>query len=76
MKILNENWLIFKDNNDLSKELAREILDIAKNSIRLNGCFTIVLAGGRSVTNLYKIFRQSTSDWDKWYCNPPISNAC
>jgi len=67
MKILNENWLIFKDNNDLSKELAREILDIAKNSIRLNGCFTIVLAGGRSVINLYKILRQSTSDWNKWY---------
>jgi len=67
MKILNENWLIFKDNNGLSKELAREILDIAKNSIRLNGCFTIVLAGGRSVINLYKILRQSTSDWNKWY---------
>ena len=67
MKILNENWLMFKDNNDLSKELAREILDIAKNSIRLNGCFTIVLAGGRSVINLYKILRQSTSDWNKWY---------
>ena len=67
MKILNENWLIFKDNISLSKELAREILDIAKNSIRLNGCFTIVLTGGRSVINLYKILRQSTSDWNKWH---------
>ncbi len=67
MKILNENWLIFKDNISLSKELAREILDIAKKSIKLNGCFTIVLAGGRGVMNLYKILSQSTSDWNKWH---------
>ncbi len=66
MKTLNSNWIIFKDNRGLSKELAREILNIAKKSIRLNGCFTIVLTGGRSVTNLYKILSKSVSDWSRW----------
>jgi 6-phosphogluconolactonase len=65
--MLEDNWLIFKDNDSLSKDLAREILDIAKKSIKLNGCFTIVLAGGRSVINLYKILSQSVSDWSKWF---------
>ena len=67
MKILNENWLIFNDNISLSKELAREILDIAKSSIKLKGSFTIVLAGGNSPIELYKILSQSESNWSKWH---------
>jgi 6-phosphogluconolactonase len=67
MKKSNDSWLIFKDNISLSKELAREILDIAKISIKLKGSFTIVLAGGSSPIDLYKILSQSESNWSKWY---------
>ena len=67
MKILNDNWLIFDDKMSLSKALAQEILNIAKKSIFEKDCFSIVLTGGQSVLNLYKILSKSDSNWEKWY---------
>ena len=67
MKILNDNWLIFDDEMSLSKTLAQEILNIAKKSIFEKDCFSIVLTGGQSVLNLYKILSKSDSNWEKWY---------
>ena len=67
MKILNDNWLIFDDEMSLSEALAQEILNIAKKSISEKNCFSIVLTGGQSVLNLYKILSKSDSNWEKWY---------
>ena len=67
MKILNDNWLIFDDEISLSKALAQEILNIAKKSIFEKDCFSIVLTGGQSVLNLYKILSKSDSNWEKWH---------
>jgi 6-phosphogluconolactonase len=67
MKKLNDNWLIFDDEMSLSEALAQEILNIAKKSIFEKGCFSIVLTGGQSVLNLYKILSKSDSNWDKWH---------
>ena len=67
MKILNDNWLIFNDEMSLSKALAQEILNIAKKSIFKKDCFSIVLTGGQSVLNLYKILSKSDSNWGKWH---------
>ena len=67
MKILNDNWLIFDDEMSLSKTLAQEILNIAKKSIFEKDCFSIVLTGGQSVLNLYKILSKSDSNWEKWH---------
>jgi 6-phosphogluconolactonase len=67
MKILNDNWLIFDDKMSLSKALAQEVLNIAKISILKNNRFSIVLTGGQSVLDLYKILSESKSDWDKWH---------
>ena len=67
MKILNDNWIIFDDEISLSKALAQEILNIAKKSIFEKDCFSIVLTGGQSVLNLYKILSKSDSNWEKWY---------
>jgi len=67
MKKLNNNWLIFDDELPLSKALAREILSIAKQSILEKDCFSIVLTGGQSVLNLYKILSKADSNWDKWH---------
>jgi 6-phosphogluconolactonase len=64
--VFKDNWFFFKDIDKLSEQLANEILDIAKNSIKLNNNFKIVLAGGTSVINLYKILRNSKSDWRRW----------
>lgn len=67
MKILNDNWIIFDDEISLSKALAQEILNIAKKSIFEKDCFSIVLTGGQSVLNLYKILSKSDSNWEKWH---------
>jgi len=64
--MLNDNWLVFKNDTLLSNALAQEILEIAEESIKLKGNFTIVLAGGNSPMKLYKILRDSKSNWDKW----------
>ena len=51
----------------LSKALAQEILNIAKKSIFEKDFFSIVLTGGQSVLNLYKILSKADSNWDKWH---------
>ena len=67
MKILNDNWISFDDEMSLSEALAQEILNIAKKSIFEKDCFSIVLTGGQSVLNLYKILSKADSNWDKWH---------
>ena len=64
--MLMNNWLIFTDIDKLSEKLACDILDIAEKSIQLNDIFRIVLAGGESVTSLYKVLNNSKSTWSKW----------
>ena len=67
MKILNNNWLIFDDEIPLAQKLSEKILSIAKESILKKNCFNIVLTGGQSVLNLYRILSKSDSIWDKWH---------
>ena len=67
MKTLKDDWLFFNSEKTLVKELARDVLNIAKKSIFEKGCFNIVLTGGQSVLSLYKILSKSDSDWNKWY---------
>ena len=65
--MLKNNWIIFDNIDKLSECLANEILVIAKRSIKLSKKFSIVLAGGTSVVNLYKILRRSQADWNQWH---------
>ena len=67
MKTLKDDWLFFNSEKTLVKELARDVLNIAKKSIFEKGCFNIVLTGGQSVLSLYKILSRSDSDWNKWH---------
>jgi 6-phosphogluconolactonase len=67
VKGFKDNWLVFEDEILLADSLAQEILNIAEQSIRQNGCFNIVLTGGKSALNLYIILSKSNSDWDKWH---------
>jgi 6-phosphogluconolactonase len=65
--MLRDGWIVFKDIDKLSESLACEILNIANNSIQLNNDFKIVLTGGNSILNTYKILSNSKSDWSKWH---------
>ena len=65
--MLKKNWMIFKDTKILSEHLVEDILSIADESIKKNSKFSIVLAGGNSFLDSYKILRESNSDWMKWH---------
>ena len=67
MKTLKDDWLVFNSEKALAKELALDILSIAKKAIIENDCFNVVLTGGRSAISLYKILSKSNSNWDKWH---------
>lgn len=64
---MKNNFFFFRSKNSLYKNLAKEILDIAKKSITEKGSFSIVLTGGKSIIGLYKILSKSKSDFDNWY---------
>jgi len=65
--MLKNNCFVYDDINNLSLQLAKDILNLAEYSIKKYNKFTIVLAGGDSFTNVYKILGKSQSDWSKWY---------
>jgi 6-phosphogluconolactonase len=65
--MLKDNWLIFNNIDALSKRLADDILNIANYSIKSKNKFTIVLAGGTSFINVYRILCNSESNWEKWH---------
>jgi len=67
MRSLKDNWFAFDDVISLSKALGQEILNIAEKSIFEKGCFNIVLTGGQSALNLYKILSEFDSTWSKWH---------
>jgi len=64
--MLNNNWIVFDDKKSLSVSLAKDVLKIAEQSINSKGYFSIVLAGGNSPVELYKILKESHSDWNNW----------
>jgi 6-phosphogluconolactonase len=65
--MLKDNWFVFENINELADQLANDILDAAKTAIRLNNSFKIVLTGGNSILNTYKVLSNSESDWGKWH---------
>jgi len=62
-----DNFFVFDNIDKLSGKLASDILQIADLSIKLNNSFKIVLTGGSSIVNTYKIIKNSESDWEKWH---------
>ena len=48
-------------------QVADDILDVAKISIKSTGSFKIVLAGGKSLIPTYKILSHSNADWSRWH---------
>jgi len=65
--MLGDNWIVFKDANELSQKLANDILSAAEFSIKSKNSFKIVLAGGSSVLQTYEILSDSESDWGRWH---------
>ena len=65
--MLKNNWIVFDDKKSLSESLAKNVLKISEQSIKNKGYFSIVLAGGKSPIELYKVLKKSSSDWERWH---------
>jgi 6-phosphogluconolactonase len=63
----SDSWKVFKDKNILSECLAADIIYVANESIKKSGQFNIILAGGKSFIDTYKILRDAKSNWIKWH---------
>ena len=64
---MKDNWFCYDNKIILFKELAQEILNLAKKSIFEKGFFSIVITGGQSVLGLYKILSKANSNFNKWH---------
>lgn len=71
-------WHPFETTAALEKAAADAIIQCAEESIAQRGRFLIVLAGGRTPSNVYQMLRESQTDWSKWHvyhgderCLPP-----
>jgi 6-phosphogluconolactonase len=63
----NNNYLVFENIQCLSRRVSEDILSLAKKAIALNGRFLIVLTGGSSYIEVYKILQKSKADWKNWH---------
>lgn len=57
---------LFDDTDSLAQTAAQYIYELSLKSIKDNGCFNIVLAGGSSPLATYKILAKFDIDWSKW----------
>lgn len=59
-------WLGVAGTEELQRVACRRILDAAVRAIKLRGEFLIVLAGGSTPREVYRMLRTVTTDWSRW----------
>jgi 6-phosphogluconolactonase len=71
-------WHAFPSVIELEQAAARTILDAARTAIASRGAFRLVLAGGSTPLNVYKLLRGADATWAAWHiyfgderCLPP-----
>lgn len=74
-------WHVFEDAQAVAREAARRVLDSAHQAIGARGVFRVVLAGGRTPEQCYRLLAGSEADWARWAiyfgderCLPPDDN--
>ena len=63
----NIRWIGVADTAALQRAARNRILDDAARAIELRGQFLIVLAGGNTPANIYRMLRVAHSDWSRWH---------
>ena len=65
------DWSVFESANEVADYAVYQILEIAKNSIKLNGSFHLVTAGGTTPLQVYRKLlthnQDAKIDWSKWH---------
>jgi 6-phosphogluconolactonase len=81
MRIQKINWHQFESPEALEQAAFDAIVESANEAIAARGRFLIVLAGGKTPCNVYRMLRQTQTDWSKWQvyfgderCLPPEDN--
>jgi 6-phosphogluconolactonase len=71
-------WHSFPDAQSLAGEAARDILATARQATQQRGVFRLVLAGGSTPREIYRLLAVSETDWSRWHlylgderCLPP-----
>ena len=74
----NLHWQYLDNTQELAKTAASLILEEANKAITARGAFKLVLAGGSTPENAYRLLVNADTDWSKWHiyygderCLPP-----
>lgn len=59
-------WTILQDSVSVAEQAARRVLDAAAHALARKGEFRLVLAGGRTPMQAYRLLAQADSDWSGW----------
>jgi len=67
MRQLPKNWKVLETANKVAETARDLILQAAKKAIIDNGKFKIVLAGGTTPENVYRLLAKENCDWQHWH---------
>jgi 6-phosphogluconolactonase len=62
----NKEWIILSNASDVAVAALNIILSAAKSAIKKTGKFKIVLAGGSTPEQVYKMLAKEKCDWEHW----------
>jgi 6-phosphogluconolactonase len=63
---VGSRWTAVADATALRREAYRRIVDAASRAISQRGRFLIVLAGGNTPRDTYRMLRGADADWSRW----------
>ena len=61
------NWQYLENTDELATKAAELIAQSAKQAIAAKGVFKLVLAGGSTPENAYRLLINIETDWNKWH---------
>lgn len=67
MKQRPKNWIAKETAVHVAETALELILKAAKEAIQKNGLFKIVLAGGTTPENVYRLLAKESCDWQHWH---------
>lgn len=63
----NANWRTFSTADQVAEAASEQILKTANEAISERGCFKLVLAGGTTPEEVYRLLGKAETDWSKWH---------
>ena len=67
MSDASTRWHVFSDADAVAREAAERIVKAARHAIRARGLFRLVLAGGRTPVQAYRLLVNAGMDWSRWH---------